>query len=664
MRKLLFTLIACCSLNCFAVDEQQQSQKRISAFVDGSKKPKESFLLRPEKFSNSENIDYDGLEDHIHYQFKDKTLLRDALYSLLPKRLKADKLKFEHLEFLGDSVLGLVIRERLVILFPKANRGTIVRLYELLTQNQTLADVYFRNLELERYIPVPERESCKICNLVESLIGGIYLDDLVNGYINSKKFVMHILNDHVLEEKIREISLPKGIELAPEVFPALEEAIKRVCTPERLEFDSPKTLLNEVLLCLWTDRPTYEVSVKMSEEGLPIFSAIVSGAQIGKVLQGEGDTTREAEEDAARNALNFLAKGELLQKKDKERANKTFRTRLKECLDVLGYKWKFENATPQSTFKVQIKFQNEVVGEGTGASHEEAKKIAAHQAYLFHKSANIFQEDRMQRSKNYRSLLKEFFELAGSSNYKLGEPELIEDIYNCQVEIEGNPIANGTGPNKVGAREDAAKKAFLFLGKEKAENYSPLLQLFLMFEGLDHCEFNSITSCQTFLYRVLDGENMVGEGVGLTDTEAKETAAREAYFRLIQIETEKAAYREKLNRGERLISSTPKPIISLKQQAVGVSPLPQKSVSKQPSSDQNIEEGSSHKKTIKKRTGKAALSQRRTKPDEPRTKSPAPKVQSELKSPRRELSKPYQKPAVNQASGNQVSQDFLAKNSL
>lgn len=656
MKKILWILITCCLMNSFAMEGQQQDI--TSSFGGTSSKPKESFLLIREKFSDSADIDYDGLEDHIHYQFKDKALLRDALYPMLPKRLKADKLKFEHLEFLGDSVLGLIIRERLIILFPKANRGTLAELYSLLTKNQTLADVYFRNLELERYIPVPERESCKICNLVESLIGGIYLDDLVNGYINSKKFVMHILNDHVLEEKIREVSLLKGIEFAPAIFPALEETIKRVCTPERLESDSPKTLLNEVLLGLWTDRPTYEVSVKISEEGLPVFSAIVSGAQIGKVLQGEGDTTREAEEDAARNALNFLAKGELFQKRDKERANKTFRIRLKEYLDVLGYNWEFENATPQSIFKVQIKFQNEVVGEGTGASQEKAKKIAAHQACQLLKTVTISQGDRMQRSKNYRSLLKEFFELAGFSNYKVGEPEFFEDIYNCQVEIESDPIANGTGLSKAEAREDAAKKAFLFLGKEKVEIYSPLLQLFLMFEGLDRCEFNNITSCQTFLYRVWDGEDIVGEGVGLTGIEAKEIAAREAYFRLIQIETEKAEYRERLKRGERPKSPTPKPVVHLKQQTIGASHLPQRSVSKQPSQNQ-VTEGSTRKKTIKKRPGKAVQSQRRTKPNEQRTKSSTPNSQIVLKSSSRENPKLSRKPVANQASGKQVREGIF-----
>lgn len=610
--------------------EEQQSEKKITVSLDVPSKPKESFLLVREKFSDSAEIDYDGLEEHIHYQFKNRELLRDALYPMVPKRLKADKLKFEHLEFVGDSVLGLIIRERLATLFPKENRGNIVELYNSLTKNQTLADVYFRNLELEHYIPFSEKKSCKICNLVESLIGGIYLDDSTNGFINSKKFVMHILNDHVLGEKIREVSLLKGVSLTPSILPALEEIIKSVCTPERLESDSPKTLLNEVLLGLWTDRPTYEFSLKINGERVPRFSAIVSGAQIGNVFQGEGDTRQEAEEDAAHNALNFLAKRELLQKKDSGIVNKTFRTRLKESLDILGYNWKFKDLTPQSTIKAQIKFKGVVVGEDTGSSQEKAKEMAAYQACQYFEKNPISQENRQQRSKNYRVLLKEFFELVGSSNCKVGEPTLSQDGYKCHIEIGGNVVVSGTGRSKAEAKEHAAKEAFLFLGRENAANYSPLLQLFLALEGLDQCEFNNITPCQTFLYRVVDGDKVLGEGIGFSGTEAKEHAAKEAYFRLIQIETEKAECRERLKRGEPLKPLVRKVPAGVKQSSLEVQKLPQQPVAKQISTKLG-KKSRPHKDSSRKQKGKLTLEQH--------PRPPLPKVPAAVKQPSVEASK-------------------------
>jgi len=126
----MWILLVFCSLSSSAM-AAQQPEISISGPEGASSKPKESFLLVREKFSNSQDIDYDGLEDHIHYKFSNRELLRDALYPLVPKRLNAAKLKFEHLEFVGDSVLGLIIRERLVTLFPREERGILAELYSL-----------------------------------------------------------------------------------------------------------------------------------------------------------------------------------------------------------------------------------------------------------------------------------------------------------------------------------------------------------------------------------------------------------------------------------------------------------------------------------------------------------------------------------------------------
>ena len=234
---------------------------------------------------------------------------------------------------------------------------------------------------------------------------------------------------------------------------------------------------------------------------------------------------------------------------------------------------------------------------------------------------------------------------------KLRDPGLSNETYRCQVEIEGHPVANGTGLNKVQAREDAAKKAFLFLGKENAVKYNSLLQLFLMLEGLDRCEFNNITSCQIFIYRVLDGNKVLGEGAGLTSSEAKEIAAREAYFHLIKIETEKAESREMLKRGERPKPLTPKTTTMVKQRSVEVSHLPQNSVSKMSSPKQIIEK-SARKKSINKRPEKATQSQRKIESAEKRSNSPSPKSQTAIKDCSREASKLSKKPAANQPSPN------------
>ena len=55
------------------------------------------------------------LEKKIGYQFRDKSLLKQALtHSSFANEQRINKLKdYERLEFLGDSILGMVVGEHL-----------------------------------------------------------------------------------------------------------------------------------------------------------------------------------------------------------------------------------------------------------------------------------------------------------------------------------------------------------------------------------------------------------------------------------------------------------------------------------------------------------------------------------------------------------------------
>src|SRR5689334_15810057 len=99
-----------------------------------NKKNKDSYELIEENFSKGDEIDVKGLYKHIHYEFQNETLLREALHPLLPPSLQNSELKYQHLEFIGDAVLGLIIRERIVDLFPNQKRRQLSKLYDLLTQ--------------------------------------------------------------------------------------------------------------------------------------------------------------------------------------------------------------------------------------------------------------------------------------------------------------------------------------------------------------------------------------------------------------------------------------------------------------------------------------------------------------------------------------------------
>ena len=109
------------------------------------------------------------------------------------------------------------------------------------------------------------------------------------------------------------------------------------------------------------------------------------------------------------------------------------------------------------------------------------------------------------------------------------------------------------GASKDQAKEQASKDAFLFLRtQEEFANYSPLLRLFLILDGLDGCEFSI---CQSFKFQVKDGDVVLGEAVGDSKDEAKEHAACNAYFQLVEDEETKAEGREGLQETLRLLAS-------------------------------------------------------------------------------------------------------------
>lgn len=118
------------------------------------------------------------LQQRLGYQFSNLQLLQQALTH---RSFSSDH--NERLEFLGDSVLGLIIAESIFSRFPEAREGQMSRLRSQLVKGETLAEVareldFAEHLRLgvgERKTGGQQRESI-LENTVEALIGAIYLD--------------------------------------------------------------------------------------------------------------------------------------------------------------------------------------------------------------------------------------------------------------------------------------------------------------------------------------------------------------------------------------------------------------------------------------------------------------------------------------------------------
>ena len=125
------------------------------------------------------------LEKAIGYQFRNITLLQNALsHSSYANERWHDSLKSnERLEFLGDSVLGMVVADYLYRNFPNRPEGELTRMRADMVCEKTLATVANR-LNLGKHLLLGKgeelgggrgRESI-LADAVESVIAACYLD--------------------------------------------------------------------------------------------------------------------------------------------------------------------------------------------------------------------------------------------------------------------------------------------------------------------------------------------------------------------------------------------------------------------------------------------------------------------------------------------------------
>lgn len=130
--------------------------------------------------------DLEALEVELGHVFQNRELLRRALthksraYEALPHQEGADN---EQLEFLGDSILGFLVSERLVGELPSYPEGRLSKIKAHLVSSVHLYEVA-RNLRLGDYLLLGRGEEITggrtkkalLANAVEALIAALYLD--------------------------------------------------------------------------------------------------------------------------------------------------------------------------------------------------------------------------------------------------------------------------------------------------------------------------------------------------------------------------------------------------------------------------------------------------------------------------------------------------------
>jgi ribonuclease-3 len=223
--------------------------------------------------------DFKSFEQNIGVQFNDAALLRQAFThrSYLNEHRGESGGHNERLEFLGDAVLELIATHFLYEQFPKNTEGELTAYRAALVNAVTCAQIA-TEIGMNDYLLLSRGESkdtgrarnILLANAFEALVGAIYIDQ---GYDAAKQFISERL------------------------FPRLDEIIR-----EKLWQDA-KSSLQEKAQEYEGSTPNYKV---MAETGPDHDKHFVVGVYVKDMLlgQGEGKAKQEAEQSAARAALD------------------------------------------------------------------------------------------------------------------------------------------------------------------------------------------------------------------------------------------------------------------------------------------------------------------------------------------------------------------------
>jgi ribonuclease-3 len=225
--------------------------------------------------------DLQAFEERLGYQFNDRDLLRRALThkSFAHESRAGESIDNETYEFLGDSVLGFAIGDILFHRFPEMDEGALSKMKAWLVSSASLAriareygmgEVLFLGVGEEK--SGGRRKDSLLANLFEAVIAGIYLDGGVEA-------VRSFIERSFLAD------------------------LERIDATD-LQFHDYKTALQELAQGSGLALPEYAV---VGEIGPDHHKRFVVEVRISgePVARGEGSSKKEAQQQAARRALEL-----------------------------------------------------------------------------------------------------------------------------------------------------------------------------------------------------------------------------------------------------------------------------------------------------------------------------------------------------------------------
>ena len=219
------------------------------------------------------------LEEKIGYTFRNPQLLEQALtHSSFANEGKKHGHNNERLEFLGDSVLSVIVARHLFLTYKDLPEGELTKLRASLVCEKAL-DVFAGQIELGKYLRLGKGEEMTggrerpsiLADAFEALLAAIYID---GGYEAAQTFVLGFI--------------PRNLDVR-----------------RKNKLSDYKTALQEIIQQNREERVEYVLVDEHGPDHAKVFTAevLLNSNVIGR---GTGSSKKQAEQNAAHEALLLM----------------------------------------------------------------------------------------------------------------------------------------------------------------------------------------------------------------------------------------------------------------------------------------------------------------------------------------------------------------------
>jgi len=224
----------------------------------------------------------DALQGALGYRFRDPEMLTASLMHrsyYAGSDTNGEVRSNERMEFLGDSVLSLVVNDYLYHLYPDKSEGELTKMKSVVVSKQVLAHLA-KKIDLGHFVLVSDNAQragvsemdSVLSDTLEAVFGAVFID---GGFEAARRCVLKVLPDNLNEVVYKEESI------------------------------NYKSLLQEYIQALHKVPPRYRVQSTTGPDHDKEFvvEVVVKGNILG---QGAGKTKKIAEQEAAREAYRRL----------------------------------------------------------------------------------------------------------------------------------------------------------------------------------------------------------------------------------------------------------------------------------------------------------------------------------------------------------------------